>query len=111
MALKIKQHDRRPYFVAALQQPAGVPIPDLDTATSISIIMRKNGSTGAPKVKSEVELLDVGTATVRYKWGATDTDTPGSYDVEVEILWPNAEPQTVPTEGYYTVTIGDDLDD
>ena len=48
-------------------------------------------------------------AIVRYKWAAGDTDTVGSFDVQWEITWPGSEPQTVPTKGFYTVTVYDDL--
>lgn len=125
MALPLKQHDRRPWLVAQLQNNDESGI-DISTAISVHVIVRTQGATGAPLFKEPCEILttqppipadyDDGAPVtdldgwVRYKWAIGDTDIPGSYDVEWEILWAVDDPQTVPTVGYYTVTIADDLD-
>lgn len=125
MTLNLKQHDRRPWLVAQLQNSDGSAI-DVSGALSVNVIVRKAAAT-APLLKQPCEILttyvggipleyDDGTPVtdldgwVRYKWGTGDTDQTGDFDVEWEILWTAGEPQTVPTVGYYRVTIGDDLD-
>lgn len=128
MALPLKQHDRRPWLVAQLQNKDGSGI-DITGAVSVHVIVRATGapSTAPPLFKQPCEILashaagipttyDDGTPVtdldgwVRYKWATGDTDGTGSYDVEWEILWAANDPQTVPTVGYYNVTIEDDLD-
>ncbi len=128
MALPLKQHDRRPWLVAQLQNKDGSGI-DLTGALSVEVIVRTTGaaSTAPPLFKEPCEVLvsvpggipeeyDDGAPVtdldgwVRYKWAIGDTDATGTYDVEWEILWAVDDPQTVPTVGYYTVEIGDDLD-
>lgn len=110
MALTIKQHDRRPYLVVGLEQPAGQAV-DLTAASSVSLVMRKSATTGAPALRVPMEILAPATAgIVRYKWAGTNTDVVGDYDCEFEVMW-GTEPQTFPTSGYYTVHIVDDLDD
>jgi len=124
MTLNLKQHDRRPWLVAQLQHDDGSGI-DVSLAISIDVIVRVQGGT-APLFRAECEILttqppipatyDDNTAVsdldgwVRYKWEVGDTDASGVYDVEWEILWAADEPQTVPTVGYYSVSIADDLD-
>lgn len=124
MALNVKQHDRRPWLVAQLQNGNGTGI-DLTGALSVYVIVRKAAAV-APLLKAPCEVLTTfvgGIPTeldgvpvtdldgwVRYKWVTGDTDDTGDFDVEWEILWAANDPQTVPTVGYYRVSIGDDLD-
>lgn len=126
MALPLKQHDRRPWLVAQLQNEDGSGI-DITDALSVDVIVRKAAAT-APLFREPCEVLltqggggipdtyDNGDPVVdldgwvRYKWAIGDTDDTGSFDVEWEIQWDVNDPQTVPTVGYYNVTIGDDLD-
>jgi hypothetical protein len=108
--LKVKQGDRRPYWVGWLEQPSGVPIPNLSQATSLTFKM-SSGPGNPLKVNSNaVEILDEPTAKVRYKWQAGDTDQQGQFNVEIEIIWAVGEPMTVPTEGFEKVSITADLD-
>lgn len=124
MALNIKQHDRRPWLVSQLQNDDGSGV-DITAATSVYVIVRVQGGVN-PTFKSVCEVLttqppipatydDASAVTdldgwVRYKWATGNTDGAGTYDVEWEITWAALDFQTVPTVGYYTVVIGDDLD-
>lgn len=105
MAFEIKRNDRRPYFrvqLTANDQPA-----DLTTAAAARIIM-KTGS--QIKInRATMTFLDRPNGIVEYAWGLTDTDTSGSYNVEVEIDWGGSEFQTFPSTGYFTVLVNDDL--
>lgn len=105
MAFEIKRNDRRPYFRVQLTEN-GDPA-DLTAAVSASMIM-KQGSTVKVN-KAAMTFVDRPTGVVQYAWAAGDTDTTGTYNVEVEIDWGSSEFQTFPSLGYFTVIISDDL--
>jgi hypothetical protein len=106
MALELKRNDLRPHFRVSLTAN-GDPV-DLTDATSAFFLM-KQGTNGTPKVdRGAMTFVDRATGTVEYAWVVGDTDTAGTFNVEVEVLW-GTEPQTFPSKGYWTVTIEDDL--
>lgn len=103
----IKRNDRRPHWRVALsvnEIPLGV-----GTASAIKFTM-KSGSTIKVN-KANMDIIDAGSGLVEYAWQDGDTDTSGVYNAEVEIDWGGtpAELQTFPNEGYFTITIVDDL--
>lgn len=105
MAFEIKAHDRRPHYRVQLTAN-GAPI-DLTGASSVSFQMYT--SAGTVKVaKTAATIVDGPTGVVEYAWAAGDTDTPGTYNAEFEVLW-GTEPQTFPSSGYFTITINADL--
>jgi hypothetical protein len=42
---------------------------------------------------------------VRYDWLSGETNVPGNYLIQVEIMWPGNKPQTAPTGKRWTMTI------
>lgn len=103
----IKRNDRRPrwrYGLTVNGEPA-----DLTGATAVRFIMKQGATTKVNK--QAMTVIDATSGLIEYAWGATDTDTSGVYNVEVEVDWGGspAELQTFPNEGYFTVTITDDL--
>lgn len=107
MPFTIKQNDSRPRLVAVLKDSVGeddeAPI-DLSSAASVKVIIRPNGG-GAVKVTATVTVLDDVNGVVSYEWQPGDTDTVGDFDVEWEITWADAGIETVPNDGYETVTV------
>lgn len=97
----IKRGDRGPSLSATLQDPDGVAI-NLTAATSVTFKMG-NG------IDAAAVIVSPAAGTVRYDWGANDTRVAGTYNAEFEILWNDGRKQTVPTDGYLTVTVGRDL--
>lgn len=56
----------------------------------------------------------VGTATlgqVKYQWAVGDTAVAGDYQFEFQITFGDGRKGTAPTQGYYTLTITDDIGD
>jgi hypothetical protein len=107
MAVTVKRGDRRPYYIATLEQPLGTPVPNLNTANSITLYLRRAGAGGEPVLSGSCTVLDNTTAQIRYIWAVGDTDLPpGDYDAEVEVIWAG-EPLSFPTQGFDTVTITD----
>jgi hypothetical protein len=113
MAFYIKNGDTSPAYVVDLQDdvdstPAAI---NLTSATSVTFKMRPTGTTGAPTVDAVMDITTAASGRVTYEWQAGDTDDPGEYDVEFEILWNDSTIETVPNSGYMTVHVTDDLDD
>lgn len=113
MAYQIKRGDRRPYFRVQLKQtdpasPTGALIPvDLTGAVAVKFLMKP--AAGALKVNATGFIVSATTGVVEYRWGATDTDTSGTFNMEVEVDWGGGEKQTFPSSSYFPVTISDDL--
>lgn len=110
----IKQHDLLPSLVVTLLDDDTAV--DLTTAISARFLMRSL-ATGL-KVSALMSVLDQTDADnlgkVSYDWQALDTDTVGTYNAEVEIIWPGDRPQTFPaakTLKYFKVVIQNDLTD
>lgn len=115
MAWEIKHHDTAPDYVAALTDDVGAantPPIDLTSATSVDFIMRSADvpDTDTPKVKAACTIVDAANGIVSYHWGASDTDTVGDFNIEFEIAWSDGTTQTVPNDGYNTITVTEDLD-
>lgn len=103
----LKAHDEKPSIQATLAT-GGTPV-DLTGATVAFIMADK--STGAVKVNAPAVLADAAAGLVRYDWLPADTDTPSSYQAELEVTWGDGTKQTFPTLTYITIDILADLDD
>ena len=114
---EIKANDRLPIIEAVLGFGAPAVQADLDDlatalddpATRVSFIMRKQGDP-APKIDKLAEVVDAAARRVRYQWAAGDTDTPGSYQAEWEVIYPSGKPQTFPLKTYHAIDVLADLD-
>jgi hypothetical protein len=114
---EIKANDRLPIIEAVLGYGAPAVQADLDDlataladpATVVSFIMRKQGDPAA-KVDAPATVVDAAARRVRYDWLAVDTDTPGSYQAEWEVIFPSGKPQTFPLRTYHSIDILADLD-
>ncbi len=113
----IKAFDTLPVIEATLGYATPAVQADLDDladalanpATVVSFIMRKTGDP-APKVNAPAEVVDAPARRVRYLWTATNTDTPGTYQAEWEVVFPDASVRTFPTGSYHSIDILADLD-
>lgn len=103
----MKANDRLPAIQATLSV-GGQPV-NLTTATGVKFIMRATGG-GTVKVNAAAVIVTPTAGVVRYDWIAADTATPGSYQAEWQVTWPDAKPQTFPTASYHTVDVLADLD-
>jgi hypothetical protein len=113
MAFSIKNGDTAPAYVVDLQDDVdSTPVAiNLTSATSVTFKMRLTGTTGAPAITQAMTVTDAANGRVTYEWQTGDTDTPGTYDAEFEILWTDGTIETVPNDGYLTIIVTDDLDD
>lgn len=110
----MQAHDRLP----VIRGTAGGDVGDLTNAQSVKFIMRAADQnwepifTGAAKVNAAAVIIaPASQKTMEYQWATGDTDTPGMYVGQFQIIWTaGSKPQTVPTETYVTIQINADLD-
>lgn len=78
---------------------------DLTNASSVTIVMKSGPilTTGSCAIASAVGGRG------RYDQSPTEMATPGSFDVEWEVLWNNGKTETVPNTGTRQLLVEDDL--
>lgn len=110
-SIEFKRGDTVPLTATLYADDAKTTPLDLTNATTVSFIMASApAEPGTPKVNAACTVIDALNGRVRYAWAAADTDTAGSYSAEFEVTWNDGTVQTVPRQGYLTVTITEDLD-
>ena len=103
----IKRNDRLPVLDIYLKNPDGTAY-NLTGAT-VKLLMAVP-ATGVLKVNAAMTVIgDPTLGRVQYAWGATDTDTAGSFVAEVEVTSAGGLKQTFPTEDYFYVNVVSDL--
>lgn len=105
--IHIKQGDRRPAAPATIKR--GTTVVDLSTATSVTFKMT-NFYEMQKKVDAAADVTDAVNGEVEYRWADGDTDTPGKYYAEWEVLWSDGTPETFPTAVPDIVIVYGDLD-
>ena len=103
--INVKRNDRVPSVFATLL--SGVTPIDL-TGSTVKFIMRQRGG-AAVKVNAAAVVVSATAGTVRYDWGATDTDTAGLYDAEFEITTAVSKKYTCPNARHLEVLVFEDL--
>ena len=102
----IKQNDTSPPFTATLRDGDGEVV-DISGAT-VKFLMR-NRLTRALKVDGVASVVSGSGGTISYTWASGDTDTPGTYEVEIEITFSDETVATWPSDGYHELSVLDDL--
>ncbi len=98
-----KQGDTVPKIQTILKDGAGV-IVDLTGAT-VKFKMRSKFD-ATVKIDSAALVVSPGTdGLVEYQWVTADTNTPGWYDAEWEVVFPGGKIETFPNKGYDTIKI------
>jgi hypothetical protein len=108
VAFLIKQNDRRPYLPAQFFLPDGETPLDLTSVATVNLAVRPKGSETV-SFKKPCVIVDAPLGEVEYRWSADDTAEAGEYEYEFEITWPDAEPQTIPTDTYFALVVVDDI--
>lgn len=107
--MDMKQHDLYPTFRTKLTDIDGVAV-DLTSATAVRLLV-KNRTAGLKVDAAMTKLTQSGDTlgVVEYAWVEGDTDTLGTFQVEIEVLFPGGLPQTFPGKGYCKLNINRDL--
>jgi hypothetical protein len=106
MQVNIKRGSRMPALTVYLEL-GGKPVPGLELAT-VTFRMRLPTS-GSYKVNAAVTIDDAAAGKVTHAWGATDTDTPGTYQAEWVVTYPDTKQLVIPEKGFDTVVVEPNL--
>ncbi len=101
----MKQYDLLPKL--RLELLDGETPVDITNASEVRLLL-KNRTVGL-KIDATMEKYDAELGQVEYTWEEGDTDTLGSFQGEVQVLWPGQLPQTFPAKGYFTINVNRDL--
>lgn len=101
----IKQNDTAPSIQATLMNDDDTVI-DLTSAAAVYFHMALGG---VLKVSAEATIVDAAGGVVRYDWQEGDTETPGTYDIEWEILFADGTIRTIPNWRHDQVEIYPEL--
>ena len=106
----IKQNDTWPPLIATLQQTIdGVTSPIDLTGATVKFMMRPVAG-GTAKVNATATIVAPATSgQVRYDFAAIDTDTVDDYVYEWQITFGDGKVATVPTVGYESLSVVDDI--
>jgi hypothetical protein len=104
---EITQGDLLPSFRVQLKED-GVVL-DLTNALSADIIIYTDlgsGVAGTALLNTPAVIETPKTnGIVKYDWVSPQTNTPGSYLIQVEVMWPGPKPETAPTGAKWTMVI------
>lgn len=104
---EITQGDLLPSFRVQIKEDGAIL--DLTTAVSADVIIYNDIGGGVPgtallNLPAVIETPKTN-GIVRYDWVAGQTNNPGLYLIQVEIMWPSSKPETAPTGAKWTMTI------
>lgn len=105
---EIKQNDTSPSLEGVLTDGFKRPINITGAAVVLHARLRPGG---AVKVNGG-SMGVIGEAVrgrVKYNWTASDTDTAGIYEWEVEITFSNGKIRTIPPKGHFIMEVTDDI--
>ena len=103
MAVKIKRGDRRPGVTITCKLDGALA--DLSLASSLKLLGKLNGNLIINRTVTSASLGKV----VIDAWEATDTNTAGRLQLEVEATWADGTKTTFPPDKYLEVDIIPDL--
>ena len=104
----IKQNDTAPALEGICKDGFGAPVP-LDGAT---VVFHMRLAPAGPVKVNGGAMSAVGNASLgrhNYSWTASDTDTAGLYEGEVEATFNNGRVRTFPPDGYFAIQVTDDI--
>lgn len=105
---ELKENDTAPALEGICRDGFGSPV-DMTGATVV--FNMRLAPAGAVKISAGT-MGAVGSATLgrqKYSWAASDTDTAGLYEAEVQATFSDGTIRTFPPKGYFTIDITDDI--
>lgn len=79
------------------------------TGASVKLFIRPADDPLGTPISRTVTIVTPASGTVRYDWVAADTATVGEFIFEFQITFGDGKIATVPTVGYYSLSIIDDI--
>ena len=78
------------------------------TGATVKLFIRAADGTGTPLSRDAI-VVNAVNGTVRYDWVPADTAVVGDFNFEYQITFGDGKIATVPTEGYLSLSIIDDI--
>ena len=106
----IKQGDLKPSILATLKHYNDGTVVDLTNAQTVKFHMKRKD--GTLKIQNRIcTIVSASEGKVRMDWQEGDTDTPGTYYGEFEVVWNDGRPQTFPVkeEEPFEIIIGSQI--
>ncbi len=106
--IELKENDTAPALEGVCRDGFGRAVPL--TGATVVFNMRL-APAGAVKISGGA-MAAVGNAELgrqKYAWSASDTDTPGLYEGEVQVTFADGRVRTFPPKGFFTIDITDDI--
>jgi len=103
----IKRNDTLPAVSASLLDPTGNPV-DITGAT-VDFIWRLSSADRTTAVSGSAVLIDSVNGVVKYNWKDGETDVPGIYFGEFEVVFGSGDTLTVPNTSNLVLRIFDDV--
>lgn len=94
----IKQNNLEPDLEISVSKADGSAVNFTD---ALGVVLRFLKPDGSIVSRNATFTAPASSGKVKASWQAGDTDQVGLYRGEFTITWPVAEPQTVPSEGYF----------
>jgi hypothetical protein len=102
----IKRNDTKPTLVANIVTGEGVAL-NL-TNCAVQFIMSYQGNRQI-KIQAAANILDAANGTVSYQWANNDCNIASTYYGEFQVTYPDNTVQSIPSDGYFTVLVREDL--
>jgi hypothetical protein len=109
MAFTIKKGDTLPTINATLTTGPSAQSQSAVNLTSASVVLVLKATGGGSALRKTASIVSAVAGTVKYDWVGGDTATAGTYNAEWEVTFSGGGIQTFPNDGYFQITIADDL--
>lgn len=102
----IKKGDTKPYIQVTLKDA------DLNAINlaSAAVVFNMASASFANVIASAAVVTNAANGEVEYRWGATDTATPGKYYGEFEVTYADGKIETFPADNSLKINIYEDYD-
>jgi hypothetical protein len=108
---QVAQGDRLPALTCNLMQAVDTDTPtaiDLTLASSVTFSMWDRKTKAVKVAATAATIVTAASGAVSWSPGATDTDTPGTYDVQWRVTFSGLV-MSVPSDGFDTLIVGEKI--
>lgn len=104
---KMRQGDTEPSLGAIVKDSKGRP-KGLTNVSDVRFHMM-DADDGSIKIDGHATVVNASEGKIVYEWQDGDTDTPGHYDAEFEIIYDDGDTETFPNYRYIDVIITEEI--
>jgi hypothetical protein len=109
MAFTIKKGDTLPVLEATLTTGPTSGSQTAVNLTSASVVLVLKPASGGSATRKTAAVVSAPAGTVEYEWVGGDTATAVVWNAEWEVTFSGGAIQTFPNDGYFQITVAEDL--